>query len=201
MNVKGIQPFHLLSYMTGTGCRLLSHQLSIGNFSTQGGQGKTHTQPIPYHCVQQEGNGTRDGNSKSNRIRHSSNDQKDALQEQKGGIVTRPMIFGLFAIIGCFVYHLGTRTQERLHLVQRRLHVHLAQIGQAAPILPSTEREGGSGGPGFAWKGRRRFGARGHGQAIGIFARMSDSIHFGKERRSVFLGSLFDVCFSVVVVN
>ena len=126
VNVKGVQPLHLLFDVGTTGGR---RQVSIGNFSTNGGQDTTQPEPVPDDGIEDKAEGAGEGNAKGDRVGHGGNAQKESLEGDKGRVVAGPVIFGLFAVIGSFVDDLGACTEEGFHLIQGGLDVHLPHIG------------------------------------------------------------------------
>lgn len=132
MNVKGVQPFDLLSDVTA---RLEVRQMPIRHFSAHRREQHPQAQPIPQQAAQQEGDRTGNLDAKGDRVCDTGNDQKHGLQCDKGGIIAGPVILGLLAIVSRLVDHLRTRAQQRLHLIEGTLNVHLSYVGETLQIL------------------------------------------------------------------
>ena len=66
--------------------------------------------------------------SQRNGVRQCGNRHEDGLDHEKGRIVSRPLVLGLFAVEEGLVHAVGVKRQEREHLVKRGLEVHLSHI-------------------------------------------------------------------------
>ena len=89
---------------------------------------------------EQERDGASSGDSERDRVSYRSNDEEDNLECGKGGIVSCPVILGLFSVVGRLVDCLRSGAEERLHLIQGRLYVHLSKVKDALEILQRTLR-------------------------------------------------------------
>lgn len=136
MNVKGVEPFHLLPLHMLRGIVVLQ-QISIGQFPEQRRHENTTYQIVPYNGRQEEGERPQERGLKGNGVREGGQEEKGDLHQTKGGIVAVPMILGLFAIIGRLVNGLRPSREQCLHLVQCGLQIHLPYI---QPTMPEGRR-------------------------------------------------------------
>lgn len=71
--------------------------------------------------------------------------QPDAEQHQEGGVISGPLVFGLFAVVEVAVHPLR-RGEQVKHLPHGELKVHLLEVQQAAQVLVALSAGGVSSG-------------------------------------------------------
>lgn len=168
MNIKGVQPFHLLPNVNRA--RLVECQMSVRDFSARRGYQQAHGQPIPKYRSEHKRNDTHNLDAKGYRVGNTGDDQEDYLQSDKGRIVPGPVILCLLPVVCRLVDNLRTCRQKSFHLVQSTLNVHLSHVRQSMQILHRSHRgrHHCRVGRGFGPCGGRSRGngitTRGHGQ-------------------------------------
>mmetsp|Transcript_20305 Transcript_20305/g.41826 ORF Transcript_20305/g.41826 Transcript_20305/m.41826 type:complete len:256 (-) Transcript_20305:85-852(-) len=161
VNIKGIEPLDRLPDVTVGFCVC---QVSIGDFPSRRGHKESQSQPIEKNRIEQKGNPLTDGRPETDGIGNARNNQKNNFQSGKGGVVSGPVVLGLFSIVGRLVDNVRSRRQERLHLVESTLYVHLFNVYQSRQVLGVTRtggrRHGAGSGHGLSGGRRQRISAR-----------------------------------------
>jgi hypothetical protein len=165
MDIKRIEPLNGLSNVAGG---LVICQMSIGNFSPQGSDNEPTSQPIKYDGIYHKGNPLSERSSETNRIGDTRNHQKYQLKSHEGWIISRPMILGLFSVVGRLVHHMRAGRKKSLHLIQSTLKIHLSEIDQSREVLrrPRVGRARASRRSNCLASCRQGISSRRHSQAM-----------------------------------
>jgi hypothetical protein len=150
MNVKGIEPFHRLPDVT---VGFVIRKVPIGDFPSRGRNDEADPQPIEGDGIHHERESAREGYPKADGIGDAGYGEEDELQRNECRVVPRPVVLGLLAVVRCLVHDLRPRGEERPHLIEGALDVHLPKIRQPGKVLGvarrgSRRRRSGGGGGG-----------------------------------------------------
>mmetsp|Transcript_5486 Transcript_5486/g.14881 ORF Transcript_5486/g.14881 Transcript_5486/m.14881 type:complete len:241 (+) Transcript_5486:374-1096(+) len=132
MNIKGVEPFHALPDVIG---RSFRGEMAVGDLATDGGNEEAGAQPIEEYGVEEEAEAFQYGRLEADAVGYAGDDEEDALQGDESRVIAGPVVLGAFPVVAGLVDDVRSGAQEGLHLIQRRLDVHLAHVQETAEVL------------------------------------------------------------------